>query len=332
VTQDAGYSVLIVGCGDLGSRHLQAVASMDQVGVIELVDPRPEALDMGRQRLAEINNRSPNIEFRWLHSLEQATKGGDLCIVATRAEGRGQVVQDVVQGLGYSNFILEKLVAQSVLEIEDLIEFAVAKKVSAWVNCKARAYPLHLAIKRNLHPEEPVSFSALGGNWGLATNGVHIADTFAFYDGSPTITSTGGNIDPILHPSKRGDEIFDLSGTLHGHTGKGSQITISYLPDSDTPEIMSVATKSYRCVIDHARRWVFDSDVGSGWNWRQVPFNDRIFVSEMTTGFAADILATGRCALPTLEESLVSHRFILNDLQPHFSRLIGKELVSCPVT
>jgi predicted dehydrogenase len=332
LTTNDGYLVLIVGCGDLGSRHLQAVASLDQVGVIELVDPRPEALEFGRQRLAEIENCSPTIEFRWLSSLEQATKGGDLCIVATQAEGRGGLVQEVVRSLGYFKFILEKIVAQSVEEIEGLIKFSVANKVSAWVNCKTRAVPLHQTIRKNLRPEEPVSFSTVGGNWGLATNGVHLADTFAFYDGSPTITSTGGNIDPILHPSKRGDEIFDLSGTLHGHTEKGSQITISYLPDSDTPEIMSVATKSYRCIIDHAHRWVFDSDVESGWSWRQVPFNDRIFVSEMTIDFAANILATGRCALPTLEESLVSHRFILNELQPHFSRLLKKELVSCPVT
>ena len=46
----SGYRVLIVGCGEIGSRHLQAVASLPQVSEIEVVDPRPEALELGRER------------------------------------------------------------------------------------------------------------------------------------------------------------------------------------------------------------------------------------------------------------------------------------------
>ncbi len=55
-------------------------------------------------------------------------------------------------------------------------------------------------------------------------------------------------------------------------------------------------------------------------------------VSQMTKAFVTDILKNSRCQLPTLEECWPAHRFILGALQPHFSRLLGKDLDYCPVT
>ncbi len=69
---DSQFRVLIVGCGQLGSRHLQAVASLTSAYCIEVVDPRPEALQLGRDRLHELGvDRLP--EVRWLQSLDDAT-------------------------------------------------------------------------------------------------------------------------------------------------------------------------------------------------------------------------------------------------------------------
>ena len=46
--------LLLIGCGELGSRHLQALASLPsdiQSNIqIEVLDSRPEALDIGRQK------------------------------------------------------------------------------------------------------------------------------------------------------------------------------------------------------------------------------------------------------------------------------------------
>jgi predicted dehydrogenase len=328
-----GFLVLIVGCGDLGSRHLQAVASLSQVREIELVDPRPEALELGRQRLAETPNRSPATKIRWLSSLEQATKGGDLCIVATQAQGRHQLVQDVVQSLGYSNFILEKIVAQSVEEIERMAEYNAERGLSTWVNCPLRAFEFHHNIKAKLNPDEPITFSAVGGNHGLATVGIHRTDLFAFYDGTGHIENAGSRIDPILHPSKRGEELFDLSGTLHGYTDKGSTLTVTYSNrHPDNYEHLTVATPSYRCVVDHMQQWAMESDSESNGAWRPVQYQSEILVSETTRQFASDILSESACALPTLEDSLVAHRFVLGTLQPHFGRLLNREIDHCPVT
>ena len=333
MAERVGSRVLIVGCGQLGSRHLQAVASLPQVAEIEVVDPQPEALALGRKRLQEIPDRpSSSATIHWLSSLDEAARGGDLCIVATQAQGRCQLVRTIAEQVGYSSFLLEKIVGQSIREIEELEAFLRARRCVAWVNFKTRAYPIHQRITQRLDPDEPILFTAVGGNHGLANNGVHTADLFAFYDHARHIEPVGACIDPVLHPSKRGNGLYDLSGTLQGSTEKGSHFTLSYASDHSQSEQIMITTKRYRAIVDHMQRWVVESDATTGWAWRPVPFEGDILVSAMTKAFAADILTSGRCLLPTLDESLVAHRFILSSLQTPFSRLLEREVELCPVT
>lgn len=327
-----GARVLIVGCGQLGSRHLQAVAALPQVREVEVVDPRPEALDLGRQRLSEAPGRRPEIRLRWLSSIEEASAGGDLCIVATQAQGRCRRVEEVQEALGYRRFLLEKLVGRSVEEVEELSRLLRGRSCAGWVNLKTRAYPFHRRVKERLNRSEPILFGVTGGNHGLANNGIHAADLFAFYDGSDQIDPAGSWIDPVLHPSKRGEGVFDLSGTLAGVTARGSRFTLSYAGDHALSEQISITTAGYRCLVDHLARWAVESDAGSGWAWRPVPFEGDLTVSRMTREFVSEILEQGRCGLPTLEEAGVSHRFILGILRPHFARLMEREVEACPVT
>ena len=81
--------VLIVGCGEIGSRHLQAIAAVPQVREVEVVEPRPEGLQKGRERVAAVPDRNKGITFRWFRSLDEASRDGDPCIVATQADGYG---------------------------------------------------------------------------------------------------------------------------------------------------------------------------------------------------------------------------------------------------
>ena len=72
-----GKRVLIVGCGEIGSRHLQAVCALPEVTEIEIVDGRSDALELGRARVAEVSDRQPHIAFRWLPALDEASRDGD---------------------------------------------------------------------------------------------------------------------------------------------------------------------------------------------------------------------------------------------------------------
>lgn len=324
--------VLVVGCGQLGSRHLQAAATVAAVSEIEVIDPSPEALATGRERAAQVADRRVDVPMRWLGTLDTASTGGDLCVVATQAEGRAALIAEIVEKLGYRSFLLEKVVTQSVEEYESLLRLAEHHSLSIWVNCKTRAYPFHKRVKSLLDPAEPVVLTEVGGNHGLGNNGVHTADLFTFYDGGDRIDPVGASVDPVSHPSKRGSTVFDLSGALHGSTPKGSQFSLTYQGGHAAAPCTTIATSSYRCVVDQMNRWAWESDAASGWVWRPVPFEGDLTVSNMSRAFIADILATGACELPTLADCAPAHRFILGELLPHFRRLISPSLEACPVT
>lgn len=323
--------ILIVGCGQLGSRHLQAVASVKGVSHIQVVDPSSVGLALGQARLKEVAGIEAGIHFDWSSDVHQAGSC-DLCIVATQAAGRGALVKQITEQTGCRKFLLEKIVAQSVEEYKELMDFMQAQGCGAWVNCKTRAYKIHRYIKQKIADATPLLMSIVGGNHGLANNGVHAADLFAFYEGGSRIDPVVCRVDQKLHPSKRGAAIFDLSGTLMGKTVKGSELILSFAKDHVSLDTISINTPACRFWVDHFQQLYFESYPDDGWAWRKIEMPENIMVSSMTKTFVSDILSHGQCQLPTLEECFIGHEFILNALMDPFSRLLGRQVNVCPVT
>ena len=327
-----GFRILIVGCGELGSRHLQAVAALPSVREIEIVDSRPQALDLGRTRLAEVLGIRADLKVRWLASSAEATPGGDLCIVATQAADRCDIVRAVASDLGYKKFLIEKIVAQSVSDYQELLAYCSAHQLSVWVNLKTRAHPSHRRVKEHLNASEPMVLSVIGGNHGLANNGVHVADLFLFLDGASRIQSTSAEVDEQLHPSKRGATIFDLSGTISGRSEKGSSLAISFAGQHQSPAHFSIVSPRYRAIVDDQKKCFYESTLEADWAWKSIPYEANLAVSHMTTSFADDILRNQKCELPTLQESFPAHQFILSTLTPYFEKLHVLKNGRCPVT
>jgi hypothetical protein len=250
--------------------------------------------------------------------------------VATRAEGRGRLVGEISRQLGYSNFLIEKIVAQSVSEYDQLIQIAVDRKLSIWVNCKTRVHPSHIRVKQRLDPGESFVLTIAGGNHGLANNGVHMADLFVFYDNAKNIQPGIHRIDPILHRTKRGTH--DLSGTLQAWTDKGSSLALTFAPQHTAPVLFSISSARYRAVIDDSIHWMAESAAETNWKWNEIDVEANLTISHMTRAFASDILARGQCQLPTLMDCYPAHRFLLSELQPHFDKLLGAANDRCPVT
>lgn len=126
------YKIVVVGCGQLGSRHLQAVVTLPHITSIDVVDPRPESLIMGQERVHQVTDKQSQIRYRWLSGMAEASTNADLCIIATQAEGRLALVEQAVE-LGYRRFLLEKVISQSVTEYLKLLTLAEARQLSIWL-------------------------------------------------------------------------------------------------------------------------------------------------------------------------------------------------------
>ena len=325
------FRVLVVGCGELGTRHLQAVAGLAEVGRIDIVDPREVAHTLGKQRLAEIGESPSGGRYAWHTSIDGVASGVDLCVVSTQSDVRVAVTEQVAARVGCRAFLLEKVAARSVGEYQRLLAMAAERGLSVWVNCKTRAYPIQKRIKARLVPGAPLVFTSTGGNHGLTNNGIHAVDLFVFFDDCDAIESNGASIDPDLQPSKRGATVFDLAGTLRGRTANGSELMVSLCAGHAAPPLVTVTTPQYRWIIDDMTHDAWESDAASGWAWAPLAFDEDLRVSVMTRAFARDILRTGTCELPTLRECWPAHAFVLGELLPHFSERLHQPLDVCPI-
>lgn len=327
-----GRRVLIVGSGQLGTRHLQAVASLSEVGDIVVVDPSPASLELGRERLLETPDANPEIQYTWLTSLADAP-AGDLAIIATRAAERPKIVEATV-ARGYRDFLVEKIVAQSVGEYQELLSFAGREGLRVWVNCKTRAYSPHRYIKSLIDSSAPLVLTDIGGNHGLANNGVHSADLFVFYDEATEIHLNGQAVEDTCEVTKRGAGIRDLAGTLMGISDKGSEFVLSFVGNHNSPDTVTITAPGQRFVVDHFAKQAWECREVDGWVWREIPIpaDENWSVSHMTKAFASDIMAKGDCELPTLADCYPAHEFILSSLAPHFERLGVATGGVCPVT
>lgn len=323
---------MVVGCGELGSRHVQAIAALDNIGEVHVVDSREESLALGKRRLREITDQNSSIKFFWHTRADECCVRGDLCIVATQAKGRCAVVKEIAKKCGYKKFLVEKIAAQSREEYQELMRFAAERNFSIWVNCKTRAYGVHRYIKSKLDPKEPIFFSDVGGSHGLANNGVHAADLFAFYDNATAILPVGARIDPAVFSSKRGPDVFDLGGTLYGRTEKGSDFILSYSSRHAAADVITIMSPHGRFLVDHFQKFAYESYPETNWKWMNIPIDENWAVSHMTTAFATDILTKHSCLLPTLHECFPAHQYILTTLLPHFNALRGTDDTFCPVT
>ena len=321
--------ILIVGCGQLGRRHLEAVSDLKEVSHITVVDAHLAALGQAREFLTQLNQMRPGITFDLSLPIGE---NFDVCIVATQAAGRCALIQDIVRQTKCRKFLIEKIVAQSVQEYKALMDFAQAQNCLIWVNCKTRAYKIHRYIKEKIGQSIPMVMHMVAGNQGLANNGVHAADLFAFYDGDHRIEPIACRVDEKLHPSKRGASVFDLSGTLIGQTSRGSEMVLSYVQDHAAPETISINTPVCRFWVDHSQQNYFESYADEQWVWRKIEIVEDYRVSFMTKAFVSDILSRGQCHLPTLQQCFVGHEFILNILKDPFCRLLGRPVSLCPVT
>jgi predicted dehydrogenase len=321
--------ILLVGCGELGSRFLQASLQVNGVNQIDVLELSDQAVEVAKYRMNQIQFYQEAIKVKWNKSFNSVGQGADLCIIATQADGREHIFNEVFN-LGIKHILTEKIVTQSLPAFNEILSKVEKLGVNVWVNCKTRDYPVWQYIKTKIDPEGELLYHSIGGNHGLCTNGLHTLDLFSFISESTELIDTNSQIDPVLHTTKRNK--YDLSGAFH-LTGAGkSKCIIDYSGSGSSSVLEVVATQQYRWVLDHATRQAFESSQENKWKLEPIPFEGDLSVSNMSIKFISDILKKNQCGLPTLKQTYAAHEFLFSVTLPVFNKLLGKHDSICPIT
>lgn len=300
-------TIWLIGCGNIGFRHLQALLSAKEPAEIVVIEPSATA----HERItAEIAKQEPGGHQVRLETALPKTGRADLVIVATSAPPRAAIVRDLARQNPPRIVILEKILAQTDAELDAIAADLATAGSLAYVNCPRRHFPGYQALRSRLADDRPLSLTVSGSNFGLGSNAIHFLDLLEYLNDSGLVRVDATQLDAGSKASKRSG-FQEIYGTLSAQLDNGASLHVT-CKDEEQPSLgIKVATASGQCFsIDEAGSSMTSPD-------KEVePFATR-FVSQ-TPEIYADAIA-GRCNLPTLDDSLRQHRLYLAALRSHFA-------------
>lgn len=320
--------ICLIGCGNVGSRHLQAIAKLPFEIEVDIVEPNLEAMSLGQKRLDEIEYDNKTHNFTWYSKLEEIKENYDLTVIATTAIGRADLLINLAE-LGHRKFLIEKMVCQSNSEYEKILSKFEEKNAIGWVNTNPRCFESYKKLKEYFKESGIIHFSVTASNLSaLATNTIHYMDLFSYFVDDYNIEMNGEYLLEEKFPNKRGNNLMEFAGTVIGRNKKKSTIILTFLPCENIPTMVDIVGIDKHLMIDESNQKIFDF-VNSENIELEFKFEH---VSTLTTKIAENILVKNNCDLTTLENSYILHKEIFKIFNSHIKKLTNKDMDLCPIT
>ena len=320
--------IILVGCGKIGSRHLQAIAKLSHEVKVDIVEPSYDSQNLAKLRLKEITYDETNHEFFWYKSVNELKKTGDLVVVATNSIGRADLILELINK-GNTRFFIEKMVCQSVNEYNLLLKKMKEYGGIGWVNTNPRCFKSYKKIKEILQDMKVISLSVkTNSKNGLGTNAIHYIDLFSWLVEDNKIILNGESLLDELLPNKRGQNFKEFSGAITGTTKNGSSLSLTFLPNLNDEMIVEISTNKLKIVIDETNGKITTYGDTRDYN---LEFNYE-HVSSTSIHIIDGILKNDKCLLPTLNESFNVHSELFRIFNAHINKLLKENIELCPIT
>lgn len=318
-------TILLVGCGNIGSRHLQALVKTQHPVEIHVVEKSENSQKLAKSRLKEISFNKKNHPVFWHKSINDLKQIGNLAIIATLSKNRIKIISSLLKK-GYKKFLIEKVVCQSKREYETLLKQMKLFNAKGWVNINRRYFNSYQKIKNSLKNSKYIQLSIFAENSGLGSNTIHFTDLFSWFTNNNKIKLNGDFLFPKLFKNKRGSNFKEFYGTIFGSDGKGSSLTFTSIPSSNVSIIVSISTDTKKYIIDELNQKCFALDTNKNFKFS---FEH---TSTISTKIVADILDNNTSFLPTLQESFAHHMEIFRIFNSHIKKQLKRNVSLCPIT
>ena len=319
------FNVIIIGAGQLGSRHLQGVLLSSNELSVYVVDPSAQSLEIAKERAATIKKGNEVSEVHFCNEIPNG-KSFKVAIVATTAQYRYKVSKDLLEQNSVEHLILEKVLFQKVEEYELAKQLLDSTDTKGWVNCPRRMYPIYQQIRELVSESDSFQLDVLGSQWGMACNGIHFLDLAAYLAGESEITVSATQLEPGVVESKR-DGYVEVFGGFDGKVGRGD-FSLSCVKSSETQLILELKFNGTTVRIDELNGTIERAINGTYVQEKFVP----LYQSQLSGIVVDQLVEQGFCQLTSYDESKSIHLPFLNMLIDHVATSTGSALDTCPIT
>ena len=316
--------IALIGAGQIGSRHLQALGKIDIPISIEVVNPNTSALLTATKRFNEIPFNENVLSINYLTSIDKLSPEIDLCIIATKADVRADVIKELSAHKRIRYLILEKILFQNIKDFDLVSELLKFAGIRTWVNCTRRSYPIYKWIKGLFQPGEKISIRVEAQDMGLCCNSIHFIDLLSFITELTDIEIDITGLEKTVSESKR-KGFIEFYGILQGAQSNGSNITITSI--NKMPSLIKILIFGERInvFINETEGTAEISRKEDNWKWEKIQFKEP-FQSELTQLVAKDILENGKCDLTDFDDSCLLHKPLLSSFMTHLELIKGERV------
>lgn len=322
-------NICIIGAGNIGSRHLQALAKVSEPLLIYVVDPSSDSLKLAKSRYEEVQIPQIKHQVTYLEDLENIVSPIDVAIIATNSHIRSLVTKKLFDKTFVKYIIFEKILFDKYEQYGEMKKLLSEKKIKAWVNCSRRTMSFYRNLKDAVKGQK-IQYTVSGSQWGLASNTIHLIDHMALLTNCYDFTIDTTYLNPNLIESKR-KGFLELTGTLILHFKDDSFGSFTCYPTGDAPQIMQVFSEKFRCLTLETEGKSYISKPDSNWTWA-LETTSMLYQSKMTNQVVSSLLNFGSCDLTSFELSSRLHVALLEPLLKFINQNSKKKYDSYPFT
>jgi hypothetical protein len=306
-------SNLIIGAGQLGSRHLQGMLKYNKHQQrIFVVDPNIHSLEIAKNRADEIQNHNHTIFFET--DLTNVPLILDLVIVATQANIREKIINSILGKFTINYLILEKVLFQKIESLYNVKNLINRSDVKVFVNHPRRMFKDYNDLKS--HPAfkfDNKIITITGNNWGLGCNGIHFIDLITYLTNSQVEEIKNNWLDNEIHESSRSSNI-EFTGALSGRLKNGDYFIINSKNAPSSNVLINICYDNQQLILIETTEKKINSD---SFNLKNIEIKEIEidFQSNLTTQICEKILNEGTPPnLTPYDESIISHQLFLDSL------------------
>ena len=310
--------LLLVGCGNIGFRHLQAILNEQSiVDLIYIVEKNIDQIHAIKNKISCIKFSKKVLFYTSFDDLRADINYVDIAISSVTSQYQIEVIKKIVL-FDPKYILLEKPLSQSYLDCLSIFNYLSYMKKNVYVNLTRpmwNGYQNIYNILINYHT--PIRMNVSGLNWGFGCNALHYIDLFRFLTNSVDLKVEVSAFKKDLLPPKRGINYEDFSGSCLITNSKDDSLELSCFSSVNKEEFFNISIRDslhqYNFNIIEALDFYVEQiqNVKSNIN--------ELFVSTSTYIITNRLIETGVCMLPNLDEALISHKVFFDSLQQSFN-------------
>lgn len=297
-------NVIIIGTGNIGKRHIQAIHSVSQVEHILCYDIDASSCKSVINFCKEQHISPHRIQLMdaW-NDVYSSITSRTIVIVATIAKGRSRIINKVMLKKPMA-IIAEKPLCQNMSEYKKVIAQSRHMQVPVYINFARHMYECYKEIKRSISGNDEKLFTARFSG-GMACSGIHMFELATWLLGIKKYSLLWAKNTRTYKTKRKG--YFDFNGEIMIRGDNGSTCFFSALKQSGQCSVEITYRDSGFTVNEMPRKMivVHNSDMAV----KEISITP---TSKITDLVVKDIISHRTPLLPNIDQSLIAHSILFD--------------------